>query len=398
MKVVQINCVYKNGSTGRIVENIHKYLLNDGDNSIVLYGRGSRISERNVYKVSSEIEAKIHSVANRLFSVEFGYSPIATHKAISIIKKEKPDVVHLHIPNGNYINYYKLLNFLKEKKIKTVITLHAEILHTAGCEHAMDCEKWKTGCYGCSKREGAVSKYFRDDAKHCYNLIKNAFDGFEDLTFVGASDWVAQRAKQSAITPESAKFYTVYNGIDTSVFHYIYDPDLRNKLNIGDNKRIILHVTPNFNHLIKGGKYVIELAKKMPDYQFIIVGFNGNKADLPDNILAIEHTKDGNELAKYYSMADCFICTSLRETFPTVCLEAVSCGSKIVAFDSGGIKETIPSDRGECVECYDITAFEKAVRKWADTTISQEEKSKYTQDNDLSNMAKHYIEIYRKEN
>ena len=111
MKILQINCVYNSGSTGKIVFDICNELNAKEYESLVCYGRGKKVDESNVYKVSTELEAKIHSVLWRLFGVQFGFSPIATAKTINIIKKEKPDVVHLHCLNGNFINVYRLLNF-----------------------------------------------------------------------------------------------------------------------------------------------------------------------------------------------------------------------------------------------------------------------------------------------
>ena len=58
MKIMQINCVYKTGSTGKIVYDIHKSLQKQGIDSVVCYGRGEKIKEDRVYKTSSEILAK----------------------------------------------------------------------------------------------------------------------------------------------------------------------------------------------------------------------------------------------------------------------------------------------------------------------------------------------------
>ena len=188
MKVLQINCVWNVGSTGKIVYDIHNGLEENGISSVVCYGRGEKSSVKNVYKVSSELEAKVHSVFSRLWGVQFGFSPIATRRTINIIKREKPDVVHLHCLNGHFINVYRLLKYLKKKKIKTVLTLHAELMHTAGCDYALECEKWKTGCYDCHRIKGIISSYFIDNAKVCYNKMQDAFKNFANIVIVGVSE------------------------------------------------------------------------------------------------------------------------------------------------------------------------------------------------------------------
>lgn len=393
MKIIQINCVYKKGSTGKIVYDIHSTLRKNGIESIVMYGREKVPSEQDVYKISTEPEAKIHSALAKLFGVEFGFSPIATRRAERMILREKPDVVHLHCLNGHFINVYRLIRFLKKNNIPTVLSLHAEIMHTAGCDHAMDCEKWKTQCRDCRRIHGIVSKFFRDDAEHCYNLMKNACEGFTQLTVVGVSQWITDRARQSPIFRD-AQFKTVTNGIDTQVFCQRDFAELRERLQIPQDKKIILHVTSGFLSPIKGSKYVLELAERMPEYQFIIVGFDGDKSVLPPNVLPIAHTENQQELAQYYSMADCFVITSARETYPTVCIEAAACGCNVVGFRVGGVPETISQGMGEAVEPFDITAMENAVRKWANVKAPDVLIAETNARLAKSYMAQQYIEIY----
>ncbi|MGL5255455.1 MAG: glycosyltransferase family protein [Proteocatella sp.] len=104
MKVLQVNCVYKNGSTGKIIYDTHNELKQRGIQSVVCYGRGQKISEANVYKTSSEIFSKFNALRSRLTGLQYNGSFFATNKLINIIKNEKPDVVHLHCING-WIGY-----------------------------------------------------------------------------------------------------------------------------------------------------------------------------------------------------------------------------------------------------------------------------------------------------
>ena len=46
MKILQVNCVYKKGSTGKIVEDIHNVLIDNGIESVVCYGRGKKLMMR----------------------------------------------------------------------------------------------------------------------------------------------------------------------------------------------------------------------------------------------------------------------------------------------------------------------------------------------------------------
>ena len=69
-----------------------------------------------------------------------------TKRLIKKIKKINPDIIHLQCINGDFVNIYYLLNWLKKSNKKVVLTLHAEFMYTGNCGNALQCEKWKTGC------------------------------------------------------------------------------------------------------------------------------------------------------------------------------------------------------------------------------------------------------------
>ena len=73
MKILQINCVYAIGSTGKIVEDISNFCTSNGDEVLILYGRQGKNIVHNVIKVSSEFEAKIHAVLSRMTGLDFSY-------------------------------------------------------------------------------------------------------------------------------------------------------------------------------------------------------------------------------------------------------------------------------------------------------------------------------------
>ena len=108
---------------------------------------------------------------------------------------------------------------------------------------------------------------------------------------------------------------TIFNGINTGIFYPHSCKDLREKLHI-NNEKIILHVTPNFYTPLKGGRFVLEIGRRLIDdninAKIIIVGYNGNGSDLLPNMIPVSRTKNQDELATYYSLADITLLTSER--------------------------------------------------------------------------------------
>lgn len=401
MKVAQVNVVFKKGSTGKIVYDLHSMLLENGHESIVCYGRKKMDSQKGIYKISSEIEAKFHALYERISGFSYTSSYFATKKLIHVLKKEQPDVVHLQCLNGYFVNIYKLLNYLKNNNVPTVLTLHAEFMHTGGCGHAYDCEKWKTGCGNCPQLKDATHSLLFDTTAKQWKMMKCSFENFTNLKIVAVSKWLESRAKISPILAKK-EFYIIGNGIDTT---NVFKPTPFNKLKEKHglkNEKIALYVSPSFTSPSKGGHFILELAKRLQNenIKFIAVGFDGDENLLPKNIIGVRHTKDQIELAKYYTMADVTVLTSKRETFSMVCAESLSCGTPVVGFKAGAPEQIALKEYSEFVDFGNVNELEKTVINWLqkDKNTFQDLSTLARQEYSRELMFKKYLQVYNQFN
>lgn len=339
MKILQVNSVFRKGSTGKIVYDIHKELQKQCIDSIVCYGRGENIQESNVYKVCPEWYSKLNNLWSRITGRMYGGLYFSTRKLINIIEREKPDIVHLQCINGYFVNIYKIVEYLNLHHIKTVLSLHAEFMFTANCGHAFECEKWKTGCGHCPRFKQETKSLFIDGTHRSWELMKNAFDGFGDrLIVTSVSPWLENRARQSPILSD-VRHVTVLNGLDTNVFKPYGKEDSRKQFSVPLDKKVVFHATPSFlldRNSLKGGYYVCVLARLMPDVLFIVAGSHNAGIDVPDNVKLLGQIRDQNDLAKLYSLSDVTLLTSKRETFSMVTAESLCCGTPVVGFMAGG--------------------------------------------------------------
>ena len=62
------------------------------------------------------------------------------------------------------------------------------------------------------------------------------------------------------------------------------------------------------------------------------------------------------------------------ETFPTVCIESLCCGTAIVGFDRGGIKETAPEGCGVFVPFGDVDSLVQVIKKYLNGSIALKSK------------------------
>lgn len=399
MKVLQINCVYKFGSTGKIVYDLHSEYLNLGIESYVCYGRGAQSDDDYVYKTSSEYIAKAYNLLSRFTGIQYGGAYSATKKLLKKIEEIRPDIVHLHCINGFFVNIYGLLEYLKKNRIKTVLTLHAEFMYTGSCGYALDCNQWQTenGCRSCPQLREATGSYFLDRTHTAWNLMNKAFDGFENIVVVSVSPWLKNRAEKSAIMKDMHHI-CILNGIDTEST-FLYTPQSESlKIKLGlENKKVILYVCAVFSEF-KGANYILQLAEKMPDITFVVVGNNGDIGEHPSNIIAVGRVENQKELAAFYSMADMTVLTSKRETFSMVCAESLSCGTPVIGFQAGAPETISISAYSKFCAYGDVQGLINSIEEtygclnqFEKENISELSRAYYAK----KRMAKEYLKVYK---
>ncbi|GAB3459606.1 glycosyltransferase family 4 protein [Massilia terrae] len=346
MKVAQVDVVYGAGSTGKIVKAIHDHLLDVGHDSKVFYGRGPDEGEPNVSKISHDLEVFVDAGLSRLTGYTGVFSPMATNKLLASLDAFQPDVVHLHEIHGYFVNYFRLIEYLKKRNIPVVWTLHCEMAYTGRCGYAFGCDQWKTACQKCPQLNDYPRSLLFDRSAVQFERKKNLLSDMDRITFAPVSNWLHDRLTQSFLKNKQAT--VVHNGINTAEIFYPRDTaDLVRRHQL-EGRYIALSVAPDLMSERKGGSWVLEIAKRSlgKPITFVMIGVVEKLTDLPPNVIVLPPTRDQNELARYYSLADVFLLTSQSETFSLTCAESLACGTPVIGFDSGGPAEVAPRPYG----------------------------------------------------
>ena len=95
------------------------------------------------------------------------------------------------------------------------------------------------------------------------------------------------------------------------------------------------------------------------DCVVVLLGCNKGQieSNKKKNVITIGFINDRTELACYYSIADVFANVTKVDSFPTVNLEAIACGTPVVTYNSGGSAETVDSDTGAVVDYGDYISL-----------------------------------------
>ena len=365
-----INVVCGIRSTGRICTDIATELQKQGHEVTIAYGREHvpDYCKKYAHRIGSDWDVKIHGVKSRLLDrCGFG-STIVTKRFISWIEQYNPDVIHLHNIHGYYIDIRVLFTYLKRSGKRIIWTLHDCWAFTGHCTYFdyISCFKWKTECCNCPNRKAYPTSLIFDMSRRNYIEKKELFTNIPNMTLVTPSKWLAELVNESFLKEYPIR--VINNGIDTSIFKPT-DSNLREKLEIG-NRKVILGVAAIWNER-KGLTDFIKLSGIVSeDYVIVMIGLTQNQIEsLPDGIIGVTRTDSPRELAEYYSLANVFFNPTYEDNYPTTNLEAISCGTPVVTYKTGGSCESAVLwgcfvDKGDVYSAYEkILCINNCVRE-----------------------------------
>lgn len=341
MKYLFINTVAGSGSTGRIAADKCRELQAQGHQCVLAYGRWkANCGDIETYKIGTALDYQLHGMYTRLFDKHGFGSKAATKKFLKWVDKYNPDIIWLHNIHGYYLNIEMLFDYLKKADKKIVWTLHDCWSFTGHCAYFTyaECDKWKTGCYQCVQKNYYPKSVVLDNSKGNYGRKRKSFCGVKDMTLIAPSQWLADLVKESFLKEYPIEI--VRNTIDKNIFKATTG-NFRSKYGL-ENKKMLLGVANTWEER-KGLSDYLKLSEMLSDnYKIVLVGLNKRQMkNLPDNVLGLAKTESAEQLAEIYTTADVFVNLSYEENYPTVNLEAQACGTPVIAYDTGGMGETL---------------------------------------------------------
>lgn len=375
-KLLIINITCNQGSTGKISEQVGLMMKQRGWEVFLAHGaRRVNPSELSTIPFSSVKGEYFHALKSLLFDADGLGSTAATKQLVDKIKELKPDVIQIHNLHGYYLNYPVLFEYLNNTNIPVVMTLHDCWSFTGHCVHFViaGCDKWKTGCHDCElKNKYPKKSILWDKSRRNYALKKKYLASNQNIHIVAVSEWLGGLVRQSFL--KDNPLHVFHNGIELAT----YKP--MGKSNDGIFR--ILAVS-NVWHKDKGLYDIYKLRELLPEkeYTITLVGLSERQVkSLPSGIAGITRTSNQQELVDLYSKADVLINPTYADTFPTINLEAMACGTPVVTYETGGSPESITDKTGIVVKQGDVYGMAEAIKSLRANPISSEECRKHAED------------------
>lgn len=278
--------------------------------------------------------------SNTLFSLDYPGIDIARHPILT-----RSDVVNLHWITS-FLSIESIGSLLLAG-IPVVWTLHDQHAFTGGCHYSGGCLGFMQDCSGCPQLcadpHGLASARLRDRMA--------LFSAPQLTTLVAPSEWMRQCALRSSVFRD-AEIVTIFNSVPIERLSPGSRREARRELGLDAVSPCILFGAESHAEKRKGfAELMTALQARLGDpstaatlRRITILCFGDAVKELANSglrVVSLGKIDEELRLRLAYVSADLFVLPSQEDNFPNTVLEALACGTPVLAFDVGGIPEAV---------------------------------------------------------
>ena len=261
-----------------------------------------------------------------------------------------PDVVHCFNLHGGYFD----LRFLAplSQRLPVIVDLRDAWLLTGHCAHSLDCARWQIGCGECP--DLSVYPAIRSDGTAYNWQRKRKIFAASRLYVSTPCRWLKDRVEQSMLAPAIIEARVIATGVDLKRYHPGDQAEARAALGLPQGEKILLFAANGvrrnpWKDFETMRAAVSAIAERMPQVRITFLALGENSP--PERfgraqIRFVPYEQDPVTVTRYYQAADLYLHAAKADTFPRVIIEALACGTPVVATAVGGIVEQVKSLRG----------------------------------------------------
>jgi glycosyltransferase involved in cell wall biosynthesis len=407
MKVLHVNAFDMNNGAARAAFRLHNALLFKGvDSKMLVQIKGS--NDPNILSDQSFVANVINRFRWRVSALPKLFYPKKTNRPFSTswlpasglvtkINALKPDIVHLHWIGGGMMKIQELSGI----DSPVVWTLHDNGPFTGGCHIMWDCKKYLKECGACPVL-GSEKKI--DLSTNIFRIKLDTYKKISSLTIVGVSSWISACALTSMLLRDK-KIVTIPNLIDTTIYKAKDINLARKRFGLPLDKKLILFgALSAIKDTNKGYHYLIEAIRMLNRDDVELVVFGNSNTDVTINldfkINFLGYLESDESLNFAYSAANVMIVPSIQESFGQTAMEAMSCGTPVVCFDTTGLRDIIDhKQNGYLAECFNERDLTRGIDWVLDydspKKLSDLARQKIVAKFDTNVVSEQFVELYK---
>lgn len=418
MKILIVNS-YDVGGAAKACIRLHEGLLDKEIDSTILF----KVKQKNIsnsvqfkklpakktkiqriklkiYRILKELKIikpkpvkKQSAIVNRHLNLEMFSFPNSSFDITESKLYQEADIINLHWV-AEFLDYE---TFFKKNTKPVIWTLH-DMNPFSGGEHFTE-EFLGIDVNGLPLKRVVTAK----EKKMFIEIIalkKKSLKNVSNLHIVVLSNWMHREVLKSKLFKDYP-IYLIPNGIDATIFKAMERNYSRELLNIPLNKKVLLFVADNINNNRKGFIFLKKMFEQLICENILLccVGKVNKDFIAGNSILELGPIYDERLMSIAYSAADVFVIPSLMDNLPNTVLESLMCGTPVIGFPVGGIKDMIiHGENGLLTKEVNVASLLATVNLFLETStnfnrfkIRENALKKY----ELSIQAKEYINLYK---
>jgi glycosyltransferase involved in cell wall biosynthesis len=337
VRILQISTADRGGGAEAVALSLHRALRSRGHDAWLAVGY-RRTDEEGVVEIGGAGSRRDRALRDPgvLLDGLRGHEDFRfpTSRRVLELLPAVPDVVHVHNLHGGYFDLWALPELAAQAPL--VATLHDAWLLTGHCAHPLDSDGWLRGCGDCPHLD-TYPALRRDGTAFNLERKREIYAGLE-LTVVTPSRWLMGMVERSVLAPSVARGEVIPNGVDLEVF--------RPGEAAGRSGLVFA---------AQGGR-----ANEFKDYRTLEAALG--QLDGRVELVALgDPPVTQFEVAERLRAAELYVHPTRADTFPSGVLEALACGTPVVASRVGGIPEQLTDETGVLVDPGDPAALAAAI-------------------------------------
>lgn len=290
--------------------------------------------EKMVYAIPEE-----HQTG--MFTFPVTHYDISEHPLV-----KEADIIHLHWIS-NFVDYE---SFFKKVNKPIVWTFH-DLNPLMGGFH-----------YPYYKQN--YNSYYQNIEDDFVSIKQTSLNDKSNIALVAISEDIKIEISKSKIFNQNI-VYSISNSVDGEKFKLLDKISCKKSLGLDNYKYVILFVSDYLNNPVKGLNILVEVLELFAskDIALLCVGSGVAPKSSAFDIIHFSSINQERLLSIFYSAADVFTMTSIEEAFGQTTIEAMACGTPVVAFPVGIAKEIINDSNGVICKGKSVNALGEGLKK-----------------------------------